>query len=62
MYSDGKGVAQDYKQSMDCFLKLYESGDIDIANEIGYMYQMGHGVTQDYIEAYNDYYNRMEVK
>ncbi|WP_373874001.1 tetratricopeptide repeat protein, partial [Aeromonas caviae] len=52
MYYDGRGVPQDYKQSVMWFRKAAEQGDMDAQYNLGHMYHGGRGVPQDYKQAY----------
>ena len=51
MYFQGRGVAQDYKQTGAWFRKAAEQGDADAQRLLGIMYDIGVGVVQDYKQA-----------
>jgi TPR repeat protein len=52
MYSDGRGVAQDYKQAVAWTRKAAEQGDAKAQRLLGMMYDIGVGVVQDNKLAY----------
>ena len=52
MYSNGKGVAQDYVEAVAWFRKAAEQGDASGQNNLGFMYLNGRGVSRDYAQAF----------
>lgn len=55
MYERGKGVPQDYKESLFWFRKSAEQGNASAQFHIGQRYDIGNGVPQDYSEAVSWY-------
>jgi len=53
MYTDGKGVTQDYKEAFNWFRKAAEQGFGNAQHNIAVTYADGKGVVQDYKEAVN---------
>ena len=51
MYNEGKGVIQDYKESVKWYTKAAEQGLAEAQYNLGYMYANEQGVIQDYKEA-----------
>lgn len=51
MYERGKGVPQDYKESLSWFRKSAEQGNVSAQFYLGQRYDIGNGVPQDYTEA-----------
>lgn len=51
MYERGKGVPQDYKESLSWFHKSAEQGNASAQFYIGQRYDLGNGVPHDYAEA-----------
>lgn len=51
MYERGKGVPQDYKESLSWFRKSAEQGNASAQFYLGQRYDIGNGVPQDYTEA-----------
>ena len=51
MYTNGKGVLQDYKQAVYWYRKAAEQGDSDAQLGLGVRYDNGEGVFQDYKQA-----------
>lgn len=51
MYERGKGVLQDYKESLSWFRKSAEQGNASAQFFLGQRYDIGKGVPQDYTEA-----------
>ena len=51
MYSEGRGVTQDYKEAVKWYWKAAEQGFAPAQHNLGLMYSAGRGVTQDYKEA-----------
>lgn len=51
MYERGKGVPQDYKESLSWFRKSAEQGNASAQFFLGQRYDIGIGVPQDYMEA-----------
>ena len=47
MYAAGRGVAQDYKESLKWHLLAAAQGDAKAQWSLGVMYSKGEGVTQD---------------
>ncbi len=52
MYTDGKGVPQDYKQAFSWYRKAAEQGLATAQFGLGAMYANGDGVPQDYVQAH----------
>lgn len=52
MYSEGKGVAQEYAEAVKWYRLAAAQGDASAQNNLGAMYDNGRGVAQDYILAY----------
>jgi hypothetical protein len=55
MYSEGKGVAQDYKQAVSWYRKSADQGFDFGQYNLGFMYSEGNGVTKDYKQAVSWY-------
>lgn len=51
MYERGKGVPQDYKESLSWFRKSAAQGNASAQFYLGQRYDIGNGVPQDYTEA-----------
>lgn len=51
MYERGKGVPQDYQESLSWFRKSAAQGNASAQFYLGQRYDVGNGVTQDYTEA-----------
>src|SRR6266487_1330356 len=51
MYSQGKGVSQDYVEALRWYHKAADQGDAKAENSIALAYSQGQGVPQDYAEA-----------
>ena len=51
LYSQGKGVSQDYAEAARWYRKAADQGYAKAQHDLGYMYSQGSGVTQDYAEA-----------
>lgn len=51
MYTNGKGVIQDYKEAKNWYLKSAEQGLAEAQLEVGLIYNKGQGVIKDYEEA-----------
>ena len=51
LYERGKGVPQDYAESVKWYRLASEQGKADAQNYLGNMYSKGNGVSQDYAEA-----------
>lgn len=51
MYERGKGVPQDYKESLSWFRKSAAQGNASAQFHLGQRYDVGNGVPQDYAEA-----------
>jgi TPR repeat protein len=52
MYSNGRGVPQDYKQAVEWYRKAAEQGYEPAQFNLGLMYENGRGVTQDFVQAH----------
>ena len=52
MYSQGKGVLQDYKEALKWYRKAAEKGLGNAQFNLGVMYMKGQGVPQNNIYAY----------
>jgi len=52
MYNEGKGVIQDYKESVKWYRKTVEQGNSGAQHNLGIMYYNGQGVPQDYVMAH----------
>jgi TPR repeat protein len=52
MYTNGKGVPQDYSEAVKWFRKAAEQIDFEAMSNLGVAYENGQGVPQDYISAY----------
>ena len=52
MYSNGLGVAQDYKDSVRWYRLAAQQGDPIAQNNLSAMYLNGQGVSQDYVRAH----------
>ena len=52
MYSQGKGVPQDYKEAAKWYRKAAEQGLAIAQLNLGIRYAQGEGVLQDYVESY----------
>jgi hypothetical protein len=51
IYEDGRGVPQDYSQSLYWYRKAAEQGYATAQFKLAYMYEYGRGVSQDYSQA-----------
>ncbi|CBJ83038.1 conserved hypothetical protein [Xenorhabdus bovienii str. Jollieti] len=51
MYSEGKGVKQDYIKAKDWYEKAALQGDMNSQVSLGVMYYYAEGIPQDYIKA-----------
>jgi len=51
MYSNGRGVPQNYTEAVKWFRLSAEQGDASGQASLGAMYDMGYGVPQNYTEA-----------
>jgi len=51
MYERGKGVPQDYNESLSWFRKSAAQGNASAQFYLGQRYDLGNGVSQDYTEA-----------
>jgi hypothetical protein len=51
MYSEGRGVEQDYKEAAKWYLKAAGKEHAQAQAMLGYMYSKGQGVEQDNKEA-----------
>ncbi len=51
MYSEGRGVPQDYGETFKWYRKAAEQGFAGSQNNLGFMYGHGEGVPQDHAEA-----------
>jgi TPR repeat protein len=61
MYSDGKGVTQDYTEAAKWFRKAADQGDTAAQLNLGIMYQTGRGVPKDDTEAVKWYRKAAEL-
>lgn len=52
MYSNGRGVPQNYTQAVTWYKKAAEQGHVDAQSNLGGMYAMGKGIPQNYKIAY----------
>ena len=52
MCEHGRGVAQDYAQALDWYLKAANQGHAQAQNNLGYLYYTGRGAKQDYAKAF----------
>ena len=52
MYSDGRGVPQDYKEAIRLYKLAAKQGDSMAQFNVGVMYRNGWGVLADYIVAH----------
>jgi hypothetical protein len=52
MYSEGRGMPQDYKQAVTWFRKAAERGDEMAQHNLGAIYSRGEGVPQDFVKSY----------
>ncbi len=52
MYRWGKGVPQDYTETMKWYRMAAEQGHAGAQYGLGKMYANGQGVTQDYVQAH----------
>ena len=52
MYSNGKGVPQDYKIARKWYTLAAEQGDAFAQFNLGQMYRKGEGVSKDYVYAH----------
>ena len=52
MYSEGRGVPQDYVQAADWHRQAAEQGDASAQNNLGRMYAEGWGVSQNHVQAH----------
>jgi TPR repeat protein len=52
LYDDGRGVSQDYRQSVQRYLKSAEQGNAAAQFNLGLLYDNGLGGSQDYVEAH----------
>lgn len=55
MYSKGQGVEQDFRRSLEWYLKAAEQGDVQAQSKLGVMYGNGHGIQQDIVQAHKWY-------
>ena len=60
MYSNGRGIVQDYAKAVEWYQKSAEQGLARGQNNLGYMYEHGQGVVQDYIKAVEWYQKSAE--
>lgn len=51
LYSQGKGVPQDYNLAFQLFTKSADQGNAQAQYNIGRMYEVGRGVAEDYSQA-----------
>ena len=52
MYDNGRGVTQDYKESVKWYTKSVEQGHAEAQYNLGVMYGNGNGVRQDNVYAH----------
>jgi hypothetical protein len=52
MYTNGQGVAQDYKEAVAWYRKAAEQGHTGAQNNLGVSYAKGQGVVQNQVIAY----------
>ena len=52
MYDNGLGVPQDHKEAVKLYRIAAEQGITSAQLNLGYMYQAGQGVLQDYVLAH----------
>jgi len=52
MYSQEKGVSQDYAEALKWYRDAADQGDAAAQDNLGVMYASGKGVAQDYVEAH----------
>lgn len=52
MFKKGKGVLQDYEQSVYWYNKAAEAGLPNAQTSLGFMYFSGEGVVKDYVKAH----------
>ena len=55
MYSNGKGVRQDYTKALEWYQKAANQGYAKAQYNLGLMYSDGKGVRQDYTKAFEWY-------
>lgn len=55
MYSDGKGVRQNYVEARRWYEKAAAQGYVEAQNNLGVLYNHGRGVRQNYTEAHRWY-------
>ncbi len=52
MYDNGRGVPQDYAETLKWYRKAAEQGHASAQYNLGFMYDNGRGVPQDYVQAH----------
>jgi len=52
MYSQEKGVSQDYAEALKWYRDAADQGDAAAQDNLGVMYASGKSVAQDYVEAH----------
>ena len=52
MYTQGRGVSQDYQEALKWYRRAAEQGIASAQNNLGLMYENGRGVRRDLIHAH----------
>ena len=52
MYDTGKGVPQDYAESVKWYSLAADQGNAEAQSNLGLMYRDGKGVPQDFVQAH----------
>jgi TPR repeat protein len=52
MYEEGRGVKQDYRESLKWYQIAASQGYLQAQNNLGRLYAEGRGAPQDYVRAY----------
>ena len=52
MYDKGEGVPKDDKEAVTWYRRAAEQGDAFAQNNLGFMYEYGEGVLQNYVLAH----------
>ena len=52
MYDTGEGVPKDDKEAVTWYRRAAEQGDVFAQNNLGFMYEYGEGVIQNYVIAH----------
>ena len=56
MYSEGRGVAQDFQKALELYHAAHDAGNRCATFNLGVMYEQGRGVAQDFQKALELYH------